>query len=155
MVKSQGLPLNFIIIAVLGILVAIVAIMFFTSGFRTEAVDRQKAINECSSRCLVEVQWAATGGTFPRENSKFCSYKADVKGMGENITCPDLVNCHINDFGCDLSCDGTTAKCGTTSNTGDNGNNNNQGVCSCDNGKCNNYCSNVAHWCTRDRDCKA
>ena len=109
--KAQGLPINFIVIAALAVLVLVGILLFFISGFRTESIDRQKAINECESRCLLEVQWASSGGTFPHSNSKYCSYSADVKGLGKNIKCTDLVKCHINVLDCDITCSGTTANC--------------------------------------------
>ena len=109
--KAQGLPINFIILASIGILVLVLVVMFLYSGFRTEGVDRQKALNECSSRCLLEVQWASTGGTFPKNDSKYCEYNADVKGLGTNITCLELVPCWVEDAGCFISCTGTTAEC--------------------------------------------
>lgn len=109
--KAQGLPISFIIIAAMGILVLVLVVMFMYSGFRTEGVDRQKAVNECSSLCLLEVQWASTGGTFPKENSGYCKYQENVKGIGSNITCPDLVPCWVEDVGCYLGCNGTTAEC--------------------------------------------
>ena len=109
--KAQGISMNFIVIAAMAILVLVLVMMFLLGGFQTGAVDKQKVINECNSRCLSEVQWASTGGTFPRDNSNFCEYSADVKGLGEDITCLDLINCHINDLDCDISCSGSTANC--------------------------------------------
>jgi len=108
--KAQGLPMSFIVIAVMAVLVLLAVTLLFLKGFRTESFDRQTAINNCDSACSLEVQYAVKGGTYPHSNSPFCKLTQSVKGIGDNLKCTDLTTCRINSS-CDISCSSTTANC--------------------------------------------
>jgi len=103
--------MSFIVIAVMAILVLLAVTLVFLKGFRTEALDRQTAINNCDSACSLEVQYAVKGGAYPRDNSPFCKITQSVKGIGDNLKCTDLTTCHISIYNCDISCNGDQAQC--------------------------------------------
>ena len=103
--------MQFIVIAVMAVLVLAAVTMVFFKGFRTEAMDRQTAINNCDSACSMEIQYAAKGGAYPHDNSSFCKITQSVKGIGDNLKCTDLTTCHISVYGCDISCSGSNAQC--------------------------------------------
>ena len=105
--KAQGLPMRFIVIAVMAMLVLIVVIMFLFSGFRTETVSSQTAVNSCNSKCLQENQ---RDYSYP-STTPFCETTQDVKGLGTGLKCDDLTSCEISRLGCSLSCSGTTTSC--------------------------------------------
>ncbi len=106
--KAQGLPMNFIIIAVLAVLVLLAVVLFFTMGFRTESVAAQTAINTCDSRCLSEARRASEVSidTYPNTNSLFCSVTQDVQGYDPGVRCDELTSCRVSfrDGSCTLEC---------------------------------------------------
>jgi len=63
--KSQGLPINFIVLAAVGIFVLILAIIFVISGgtSATAAMSPQQVRNSCNTACVGLVQWAAGQAT--------------------------------------------------------------------------------------------
>lgn len=113
--KAQGLPLNFIILAVISVLILIILVMFVTRGFRTEPVAAQTAINTCNSRCLTEMRYTEgeTIDGYDNENSPFCSIIQDVSGVGENKRCDELTSCRVffRDGSCTLKCTDSTSSC--------------------------------------------
>ena len=120
--RSQGLPINFIVLIAIGITVLVLILMFvlptFTSG--QAATTQTKATGECNARCAVETQYAAaSGGTssvdgFPRTNSPYCNLIQTVPGIGQNLRCDALIPCTVEDKDgdtCKLTCSGSTAQC--------------------------------------------
>ena len=103
--------MQFIVIAVMTVIVLVAVTLLFFRGFRTEALDRQTAINNCDSACSLEVQYAVKGGTYPRDDSPFCKITQSVKGIGNNLKCTDLTTCHISAYNCDISCSNSQAQC--------------------------------------------
>lgn len=113
--KSQGLPMNFIVLAAMAILVLIVVLIFFISGFKPGAAEVQTAINNCDSKCLLEFNRArTTTGTYTNANSEYCKLTQNVKGVGTAVKCPDLSKCQItrgDGVTCTVSCTGDKATC--------------------------------------------
>ena len=103
--------MQFIVIAVMAVIVLAAVTLVFIKGFNTRPMDRQTAVNNCDSACSFEVQYAVKGGSYPHSNSTFCKLTQSVKGVGDNLKCTDLTTCHISMKGCDISCSGTTANC--------------------------------------------
>ena len=108
--KSQESGISFILAVAIATLVLLITAILFFSSFKTHPVERQKAINDCNTYCLSEVEWAVSGGEFPRE-SKYCEWQADVEGMGKNLRCTNITTCHIEKLNCDIWCDGNMAHC--------------------------------------------
>lgn len=112
--KSQGMPISFIVIAAMAVLVLVVVLLFFFGGFRTEAVTAQTAINTCSSKCILESELAKTKTSpYSDASSRFCAITQDVKSVGTGLRCDALTTCEVT------IADGTrcTLKCGTASAT--------------------------------------
>jgi hypothetical protein len=107
--KSQESGISFILAVVIAMLVLGITSILFFSTFKIHAVSRQKAINDCNTYCLQDVEWAASGGEFPKE-SKYCEWQADVEGMGKNLHCNDITTCHVEQLGCDITCKETGGK---------------------------------------------
>ena len=101
-----------IVLIVLAILVLLALVILFTRAFQTGAVDTQTAINNCNSKCLLEIQYAqGQSGTFTRTNSPFCSTVQDVKGVEDNVRCDELTSCTItrgDGTSCIIACNSTT-----------------------------------------------
>ena len=113
--KSQGLPINFIVLIGIGMLVLFLLIMFVLSGFRTEAVASQTAINNCNSRCATEMQVARTKSSpYQNENSSFCKITQNVVEIGDGLRCDQLVDCTVttrNGVSCQLACTDAVSSC--------------------------------------------
>ena len=101
--KAQESGISFILAIVIAMLVLAITSILFFSTFKIHAVSRQKAINDCNNYCLSDVEWAVSGGEFPKE-SKYCEWQADVEGMGKNLRCTNITTCHVEKLGCDISC---------------------------------------------------
>ena len=117
--KSQGLPINFIILITIAVVVLLAVMLFFTMGFRTEAVGIQTAINTCESRCLSEVRYVnaniATKQGYTNANSQFCGITQVVEGYGEaGVRCDILTGCEVvfrDSSRCMLECNQTKSEC--------------------------------------------
>jgi len=94
--KAQGLPINFIVIAALAILILILVVGFVVAGGSsfTKAVSPAQARANCQTICS-ELQREASqkdssvGVSSLKSYSKWCTGQ-DIKGMGTDITCPEL-----------------------------------------------------------------
>jgi len=107
--KSQGLPINFIVLIAIGVFVLILVILFFLSGSQqTSAVTQQSAYNACNSKCSAEIQYAQMGGTYPKTSAPFCAVTYNIPGVGTNLRCSALISCKVNDT-CTLFCSTSTA----------------------------------------------
>jgi len=105
--KAQGLPINFIVLIALGVIILVALILFFFSGFRTQGISTQSAINLCNVKCASEIQYAQSGGSYPHL-SDFCSKSYFIDGKNKN--CNESVTCKVNST-CILTCDSDNAKC--------------------------------------------
>ena len=127
--KSQGLPLNFIVLGALALLVLVVAVAFFIAGGSTfsAATTMQTAQSTCNNKCSTissslqrEASTVASGFSWvpspgkptPEDDSEnnaysFCRSKFNIQGQGEKF-CDDIVSCVLT-FGdgtnCRLECD--------------------------------------------------
>jgi hypothetical protein len=107
--RSQGLPINFIVLIAIGVFVLILVILFFLSGSQqTSAVTQQSAYNACNSKCSAEVQYAQMGGTYPKTSAPFCAVTYNIPGVGTAVRCSALISCKVNDT-CKLGCTSTPA----------------------------------------------
>lgn len=125
MMRSQGLPMNFIVLAIIAILILLLILFMvlptFTSG--TSVTTQTKAAGECNARCSLETQYAlsagGTAGTVDvyatgRSNSPYCSLVQTISGIGNNIRCDRIIICTVEDKegdSCKLNCTGSTAIC--------------------------------------------
>lgn len=115
--KSQGLPMTFIVITAMVILVLIVVILIFTqSTTQTQAFDQQTAVNNCNSQCFLANQYTNTvnKADFTQKESGFCTKVFDVRGVGTGMNCEDLVACSLtfkDGSGCSTECSGDYLKC--------------------------------------------
>ena len=108
--KSQGLPINFIVLIALAILVLVIAGLFFFGGFTksSTSIDVQTAVNNCNAWCLVDAQKAKNDPNFncATYNSTFCSKRINVTGMG-SVYCDEITSCTVVDYNgntCTLTC---------------------------------------------------
>ena len=116
--KAQGLPINFIILITIAVLVLIMVVIFFTMGFRTDAVGMQSAINACESRCLSEMRYVssyeATSAGYSNPNSHFCSIAQVVEGYADPVRCDEITGCEVifrDGSRCMLNCAEGTSTC--------------------------------------------
>jgi len=121
--KSQGLPINFIVLAAVGIFVLILAVIFVISGgsSATAALSPQQVRNSCNTACVGLVQWAAGRATSLGNGHAFAAsqYGTDasktyctgytITGSSTPQKCPDIgVSCSVtfsDGTGCKVKCD--------------------------------------------------
>lgn len=103
--KSQGLPLNFIVLGALALLVLVVAVAFFIAGGATfgSAVSAQAAKTTCDNKCIEisraeqssAISSSATGIDAGDEEAKgYCLSKFFIQGQGEKF-CDDIATCTV------------------------------------------------------------
>ena len=107
--------MNFIVIAVMVVLVLIVVTLMFLRGTDAPAIDIQGAINTCESKCVLESSIArGVTGTYENTNSEYCKLKLSIKGMGNEVNCTQIAPCTIDKVdgsSCKITCSGNTATC--------------------------------------------
>ena len=96
--KSQGLPLNFIVIAALAILILVLAAGFVIMGGKSiqKSFSPQQARSNCKTICY-HMQMDASTHSYSDDNSvsgldgytAWCAGQ-DIEGMGKNINCPNV-----------------------------------------------------------------
>lgn len=151
--KSQGLPLNFIVLAALAILILILAAAFVMMGSKSiqRSMNPQTAHTNCRNICLDMQNYATTisyaSGTgmssmSDEYNGTWCA-KQDIQGVG-TVDCPGLgETCYVifkDDIQKEINCPILGSTSSTTS-------------CACESGYCNSYCTNSGTSCTSDSDC--
>lgn len=103
--KSQGLPLNFIVLGALALLVLVVAVAFFIAGGATfgSAVSAQSAKTTCDNKCAGisrAEQASATSSSSTgivdgdAEAAGYCLSKFFIQGQGEKF-CDDIATCTV------------------------------------------------------------
>jgi hypothetical protein len=117
--RAQGMPMEFIVIAVITVLVLLVLVVIFLQGSQTSVIDTQTAINTCDSECLFATQYtkSITRTDLAASNRVFgfCSKTFQIKGMTGDQTCEKIVTCNLifkDASGCKATCnDGNSVRC--------------------------------------------
>ena len=107
--KSQGLPINFIVVAALAILVLVLAAGFLIAGSGSigGAVGPTTARNTCNGYCA-NLKAKASNEAPPdgetetmatwSKDTKFCTTNQTVQGYADEVSCTDLVGQCIVSF---------------------------------------------------------
>jgi hypothetical protein len=93
---AQGLPMSFIVLAIMAILVLVIVVFMLLGGLgQTQALDAQSVANNCNSECFLANQYTrtATSASLPKD-SGFCSKNFTIKGVGVKY-CYDIVSCTL------------------------------------------------------------
>jgi len=117
--RSQGMPMEFIVIAVITVLVLLVLIVIFLQGSSgTSVIDTQTAINTCNSECVFAVQYTKSITQDDLKTTSpsvgFCSKTFQLKGYTATKHCSDIVTCNLiftDGTGCKAGCNGNYLRC--------------------------------------------
>ena len=123
--KAQGLPINFIVLAAVGIFILILAVMFVLGGgsSATAAMSPQQVRNTCNNACVGLQQYATGQSSYPgiggNINTALTAFCKDytISGVSAAVKCDNVnvgVSCRLvyaDGTGCTVNCTGANAQC--------------------------------------------
>ena len=94
--KSQGLPLQTIVILVLVIVALAAILMFFFGGFGKSgaSLNDQQALSKCQSRCT-RARAIALGTTTDTSIGTDSDYCSELTVEGESKKCDQIMSCEL------------------------------------------------------------